>query len=207
MVKGFAKNSTHVLTRAAPLQPNHVRAICEFLDQSRAAPLAAKPAVLIGYASFLHASNLLSPSMQQWGGPHTLLAADISTTSDGLTIAIRSTKTRSAPTGLYFSIPRGPVHELCPVRAWTTYRRIVRPWALGPAFVHLNRLPLTPAQVVKLMRLALRDFTDIIPQQVSMHSLCRGGTQAAIDQGVPLDTVQARGTWSSPSGMRPYLAP
>lgn len=207
LVKGFVKNSSHVTSRAPPLQPQHIYAICRFLDQSSAAPLAAKPAVLIAYSCFLRASNLLSPTMQQWGGPHTLQASDVTVNEKGLSIFIRSTKTRSDPAGLTFNINRLADQEVCPVRAWQRYKLAVRPWAFGPAFIHMNRLPLTPAQLVKLMRLALRYFSDLPPERVSMHSLRRGATQAAVDQGIPLDVVRARGTWASTAGIRPYLAP
>lgn len=62
LVKGFVKNSTHIPAQAAPLGPHHIRAIyiCDFLDSSAAAPLAAKPALLIGFSYFLRGSNLLS---------------------------------------------------------------------------------------------------------------------------------------------------
>lgn len=207
LVKGFTKNSPHVPSRAPPLQPHHIRAICRLLDQSPSAPLAAKPAILMGYATFLRSSNLLSPTMEEWGGPHTLLASEVISTNDGLKICVRSTKTRSDSQGLTFFIPREDSPEFCPVVAWNRYKTLVRPWALGPAFVHMNRTPLTPAQLVKLMRLALQYFTDIPPGRVSMHSLRRGATQAAVDQGIPLKTVQARGTWKSSATMKTYLAP
>lgn len=207
LVKSFTKKSTHVPSRAPPLQPHHLQVICRLLDRSPSAPLAAKPAILIGYACLLRASNLLSPTMLEWGGPHTLLASEITLTGEGLSIFIHSTKTRSDPAGLYFNIHRSSNLELCPVAAWIRYKEVVKPWALGPAFIHSNRLPLTPAQLVKLMRLALKGCTDINPQRVSMHSLRRGGTQSAVDQGLPVDLVRARGTWKSKSGMQPYLAP
>lgn len=207
LVKGFIKNSTHVPSRAQPLRHHHLEAICLLLDSSSAAPLAAKPALLIGFACFLRTSNLLSPTMTEWGGPHTLVAGDIIIQPNGLEVFIRSTKTRSRTQGVKFFIPQAPAHQLCPVRAWIDYKNSVNPWALGPAFIHSNRLPLTPTQLVKLMRLALKDFNDIDPAKVSMHSIRRGAAQAAADQGVPINDILARGTWSSPSGLRPYLAP
>lgn len=205
LVKGFVKNSSHVTVRAPPLLPHHIRHICSVLDVSPSAPLALKPALLIGYDCFLRASNLLSPTMLEWGGPHTLLAADIKVTLSGLQVLVRSTKTRPASAACSFYIPRGDFPQFCPVEAWIHYKQTVRPWALGPAFVHINRQPLTPAQVVKILRLALKDHVDICAARVSMHSLRRGATQAAADKGISLHEIQARGTWASPTGMRPYL--
>lgn len=205
LVKGFTKNSTHVPARAPPLLPHHVRAICRALDSTRSAPLAIKPAILIGYTCFLRASNILSPTMLEWGGPHTLIAADITSSTAGLQVFIRSTKTRSDPLGLTFFIPRSAPPDFCPVASWDHYRQRVRPWALGPAFIHMNRLPITSTQVVQIMRAALASHQDIPAQRVSMHSLRRGATQAAVDQGLPLQEIKNRGTWKSNAGIRPYL--
>lgn len=207
LVKGFVKNSSHIPTRAAPLQPRHIKRICVVLDSLPSAPLGVKPAILIGYACFLRSSNLLSPTMQEWGGPHTLLAGDVSFLPQGIRVTIRSTKTRSSPARLTFVIPAVEDPIICPAVAWRRYKSAVAPWALGPTFIHMNRLPITPTQVVKLMRVALQDEKDISPSSVSMHSLRRGAAQAAVEEGVPLDEIMARGTWKSTSGMRPDLIP
>lgn len=205
LVKGLTKNSGHIPTQAPPLGPHHIRAICDFLDRSSEAPLSAKPAILIGFTCFLRSSNILSPSQLEWGGPHTLLAMDVKSSSEGLLVFIRSTKTRADPKGLAFSIFTKPGDPYCPVTAWTHYKAAVNPWALGPAFLDNNGLPLTPRHLVGLMRLALKDHSDIDAMQVSMHSLRRGATHTAVDLGLTLETVQTRGTWKSREGMRPYL--
>lgn len=206
LVKGFVKNSSHVPVRAFPLSARHIRTICDFLDASEEAPLGAKPAILIGFSCFLRGSNLLSPTMLEWGGPHTLAALDIKESAQGLAIYIRSTKTRCAQTGLSFIIPPGTNSRYCPLAAWRRYKAAVRPWPLGPAFLNHNNLPLTPRQLVGLMRLALAGESDVTPSQVSMHSLRRGATHTAVDNGLSMDTIQVRGTWRSRSSMGPYLA-
>lgn len=205
LVKGFVKNSTHVPARAEPLLPHHIRLLCQALDRTPSAPLAIKPAVLIGYSCFLRASNLLSPTMLEWGGPHTLLAGDVKLTDAGILVHIRSTKTRSDPLGLKFLIPPSQSPAVCPVRAWAIYRQAVRPWALGPAFLHQNKRPITSGQVVKIMRLLLKNQQDISAGKISMHSLRRGATHAAIEQDIPLQDILDRGTWKSSSGIKPYL--
>lgn len=205
LVKSFVKKSGHIPARAPPLAPHHIQTICRFLDAHPSASLGIKPAILIGFSCFLRISNILSPTMSQWGRPHTLLAGDIKLTSSGMSVFIRSTKTRSGPVGLTFDIPQSPGSFVCPVAAWRRYVTFTRPWALGPAFVHINRLPITPRQVVALMRLALRHAMDIDPGSVSMHSLRRGATHTVVEKGLPIEDIKARGTWKSTSGMRPYL--
>lgn len=207
LVKGFVKNSLHVPQRAAPLAPHHLQTICNFLDTYQSVPLGIKPAILIGYSCFLRSSNILSPTISQWGGPHTLLAGDITLNYSGLSIYIRSTKTRSAREGISFDLPRSDNLKFCPVAAWERYLAVINPWALGPAFIHTNRRPITPREVVALMRLALQDSPDISAARVSMHSLRRGATHTAVDKGLPLEEIKKRGTWKSNSGIRPYLEP
>lgn len=205
LVKGFTKKSNHVPTRAAPLQPHHVQEICRFLDTYPSTSLAIKPAILIGFSCFLRSSNLLSPTMTLWGGPHTLLAGDISISTEGLLVFIRSTKTRSTSQGLTFKIPPSQEPSLCPVAAWRHYVNVVNPWVLGPAFIHSSGFPVTPRQVVGLMRLALQGATDICPSQISMHSLRRGAVHTAVQKGIPIQEIKTRGTWNSDSGLKPYL--
>lgn len=205
MIKGFVKRSSHVPRRAAPLAPHHIRIICDMLDASPSASSGIKPAILIGYACFLRSSNILSPSIQVWGGPHTLLAYHIKTDDQGLRIYINSTKTCPSGTGPIFVIPYSSPRRYCPVSAWIAYKETVNPWPLGPAFVHRSGIPITPREVVGCMRIALQQQPDILPSQVTMHSLRRGATYAAVDQGLPIDTIKARGTWKSDSGVAPYL--
>lgn len=207
LVKGFVKKSQHVPARAEPLHPHHIRFICRALDITPSAPLAVKPAILLGYSCFLRSSNLLSPTMLEWGGPHTLLAGEVKTRPEHLEVHIRSTKTCSDPLGLKFLIPKSSDPSVCPVRAWTSYKAAIQPWALGPAFVHHDRRPLTSGQVVRIIRAALADHKDISPGRISMHSIRRGAAQAAMDQDVPLQDILSRGTWKSTSGLRLYLAP
>lgn len=205
LVKGFVKSSTHSPSRAVPLASHHIQAICRFLDERPSVSLAIKPAILIGFSCFLRSSNLLSPTMTQWGGPHTLLAGDVSLSSAGLRVLIRSTKTRTRREGVIFHIPTSGDHNFCPVIAWQRYASLLNPWPLGPAFIHANRLPVTSGQVVAMMRLALENAQDIQADKISMHSLRRGAVHTAAEKGIPLQEIRARGTWKTASGMRPYL--
>lgn len=205
LIKGLTKKSDHIPKQASPLKPHHIRIICQFLDESPSASLGVKPALLIGYSCFLRASNLFTPSIFSWQGPHTLLAGDIRVQDGTLSIFIRSTKTRSKNQPLVFTISQANDPLVCPVRAWIRYNRIVEPWALGPAFLHANNLPITSRQVTAIMRLALKHQTDINAARVSLHSLRRGATQTSVDMDIPLETIKTRGTWASHSGMNPYL--
>lgn len=203
---GVSKRSQHVPLRAAPLTPQHIRAIAEFLDKTPGVPLSAKPCLLVGYHTLLRAGNLLSPSIASWGGPHTIYARDITLSDNGLLIKVHSTKTKSDPSPVTALIPWQSDQLLCPAMAWFKYQQHVKPWILGPAFLTDTGLPLTARHLVGFMRLALSNTNDIDPSRVSMHSLRRGAAQAALLNGSNLSTIKELGMWKSDSGLAPYLA-
>lgn len=134
------------------------------------------------------------------------MAQDLVLVDSGLEISVYSTKTKKSASPVKTLIPWGQDPALCPAAAWFRYANVIKPWILGPAFVCDNHLPLTARQLVGLMRLALKHSTDLCPARVSMHSLRRGATQAALNEGTDLDLIQHRGMWASASGMAPYLA-
>lgn len=205
LTTGLTKRSHHVPSRAAPLGWEHIRRIVSYLDSTPGVPLAVKPCILIGYYTFLRSSNLLSPTMSAWGGSHTLAVQDLVLSDDGLEISIRSTKTKSDPKPIKTLIPWTPDHFICPASAWFKYVTKIKPWALGPAFLTDDGFPLTPRHVVGFMRAALKDWTNLVPSSISLHSLRRGAVHSAALQGLPLDLIKERGMWRSDSGIAPYF--
>lgn len=205
VLKRVTTSLNHVPSRAYPLSPQDVQVICSFIDNRSSVPLAFKACILLAYASFLRASNLTSPTMSVWGGPHTLKASDIIEGADGLYLVIRSTKTLSGAKPTYLYISPSPNLSVCPVQAWRQYKTVVNPWALGPAFIYREGLPLTPRPLVALMRLALGSVGHPYANKVSMHSLRRGGVQCASNNGATYEQLMTHGTWRSTSGMQPYI--
>lgn len=205
VLKRVSSSMNHATSRAYPLTPQDVATICTFLDARQNVPPAVKPCILLAYASFLRASNLTSPSMSVWGGPHTLRAADILDAPDGLVLVISSTKTLAHSKPTYLQIFQAQSQELCPVRAWQHYKTLVRPCPFGPAFLYRDSLPLTPRVVIALMRLALGSVGHPCAHLVTMHSLRRGGVQCAASNGATQEQLMSHGTWRSVSGLRPYI--
>lgn len=205
LTQGFIKRSQHVPSRAQPLLWHHVRHVIDFMNSVPNVPLAAKPCLLIGFHTFLRASNLLSPSTGVWGGPHTLLAKHLRLSDAGLHITVLTTKTKSNPTPLSTIIPwhNDPVY--CPAQAWLRYVTARRPCPVGPAFVTDDHRPLTSKHIVGLMRIALQDYPGIIVDKVTLHSLRRGAAQDAKLAGIPVERIMERGMWRSRAGLSPYL--
>lgn len=98
LVKSYSLKSSHVLSKALPLSVNDIKIICNYVDADSSIPPAVKPATLFAYSAMLRVSNILSPSLLSWGGPHTLQATDIIPVKDSLRLVIRSTKTTGGPT-------------------------------------------------------------------------------------------------------------
>lgn len=204
MIKSVTKHSEHIVKRAAPLFQNHLEIICSYCDFNLAVPLAIKPCVLLGHALFLRASNLVSPSMDAWGGPHTLKVCDVKVCPDKLVVRISSTKTQVKP--VLISVQSNPCSAICPVRAWNHYVAVVSPYKLGPAFIVPPNRSLTSKLVVSCMRQALMYDSSIDNSKVSMHSLRRGAAQSALLSGSSKTEIMSAGCWSSESGLKPYLS-
>lgn len=204
MFKSVNKHSQHVVRRAAPLFPPHLVTISSFCDFNLSVPLAVKPCILLGHALFLRASNLVSPSMDVWGGPHTLKVNDVKIFPDKLIVRILSSKTQSIP--VVISVPSNTCNALCPVRAWAHYVSVVDPPKWGPAFIVPPSRSLTAKLVVSSMRQALMYDPSIDTSRISMHSLRRGAAQTAAASGSSTEEIMSAGRWGSHSGLKPYLS-
>lgn len=205
VIKYNMKKSTHVPSRAPPLTVNQLRLVCNFFDANTDIPPVFKAALLLGYACFLRSSNLLSPTVTEWGGPHTLSVSDITLVNNGLLVAIRSSKTiRYGRTVILnvFALPRNPC---CPVAAWCKYLRICKPPLTGPAFMINAVTPLTPRPLVNLVRLALQAAGDPLYNNFSLHSLRRGAAQAAQQAGANRLSLKSHGTWATDTALDTYL--
>lgn len=207
MVQAIVKTSQHVPSPAHPVTPNDIAIICSFIDSNLWIPPCCKPAILIAYATFLRASNILSPSLSTWGGPHTLKFTDAKHVKSGIIVIIQTTKTIKSGPPTILHVRRVPNHSLCPVQAWDTYVSKTMPSSLGPAFVLSPAVPLTAHPLVKLMRAALQQAGCPYASSVSMHSLRRGATQASSTAGANQKDLLLHGTWKSKQVPKNYLKP
>lgn len=206
VLKRVSSTLNHVTVRAYPLSPADIKIICQFLDGRPSVPAAVKPCLLLAYASFLRSSNLTAPTMSAWSGPHTLRVCDIIDNAHGLCIVVRSTKTRKQTKPVFLQILPADSPSLCPVAAWRLYKHYINPPLFGPAFILNDSMPLTARPLVALMRLALADAGLPYAPRVTMHSLRRGGVQCAANLGASQKQLMEHGTWSSTSGLSPYIS-
>lgn len=199
MILSITKASDHIPAPAHLITPADLGLICAFIDCRCWIPPACKAALLIGYATFLRSSNILSPSLSSWGGPHTLKFCDVVPKKSGLAIIIRSSKTLYNSRPVVLEVHSVNDLPLCPVRAWWNYVSNVKPCSTGPAFVLNSTTPLTPRPLVKIMRAALSLAHRPYANSVSMHSLRRGASQALAAAGASDSDLLQHGTWKSKS--------
>lgn len=182
MFAALDSTSQHVPSPAYPLSSTDIKTVCDYIDVNPFVPLSVKACILIGYTCFLRACNLLSPSTQNWKGPHTLLVSDVVPNGQDLLLYLRSSKNFNRENSKLVLVRKVDNPKYCPVLAWYAYRSKVNPCPLGPAFMLDDYTPLVSRNVVDVLNLALR---PVLPPntKVSMHSLRRGGTQTAAKHG------------------------
>lgn len=208
LAKTITEKSSHCPSQAWPITPDDIHVICSYLDVNNCYyPVAFKPCILLAFTSFLRASNVLSPSFKEWGGPHTLKVRDIVELPDRLLLIIRSTKTFRGRKPITLTIMPSRHSTICPVASWKAYRQLVNPCPLGPAFITRQGLPITPGPVVDAMRKALAAANHPNPSAITFHSLRRGGAQAAAALGASKEQIMIHGTWKSQSGLAAYVKP
>ena len=196
MKQGIFKNSLHNVKKAPPITPEQFSSIISFLLFFSPPPLSSIAALIIAYTTLVRASNLLARAPNVVSN-HTLKFGDVTCCDGTLTLVFRSTKTRfrsAAPTVI--RIKTLPGSNCCPITAWTTYAATVRPPPNGPAFLLPSGTYLCPSVLNRVLNVAAR-ATLPSPSAFTLHSLRRGGAQAAEAAGFPLSHIMALGTWKS----------
>lgn len=206
VIKYNINKSTHVPLRAPPITLDHIRVIVAFFDVNVSIPPVFKAAFLLGYFCFLRSSNLLSPTVAEWGGRHTLNVSDIITVPHGLCVFIRSSKTIKNGRPAVLNVFSVPNNTCCPVLAWHRYLTISRLAINGPAFMINAFTPLTPRPLVNFIRLALQAAGEPLYNRFSLHSLRRGAAQAAHEAGANRDSLKTHGTWATDTALDVYLS-
>ena len=144
----------------------------------------------MSYYTLARQSNLLSSDSLAAPSPHTLHPHHISTTSLGLLVTLMSTKTTIAPHSL-------PLSPYCPVAAWLHYYRLMNPARHGPAFLTPAGTPFTYVQATKSLRYIFNSLGHPNATAFTLHGFRRGGVQAMLAGGAPLQAVMAQGHWLS----------
>ena len=169
-------------------------------------------AVTFAFCAFLRISNLAPPTAQTFDKSRHTTFKDVVPQDQGLVIQLKWTKTRQRTRDI-ISIPLPSLGDtnLCPVRAWRNYNRVlqlkgVTPDLNSPILLSTCDNPGRPLALPAVRRLFKKAVYLAHLQDVGYtpHSLRRGGATVAYHAGVPLDAIMRHGTWRS-SAVESYL--
>jgi hypothetical protein len=167
------------------------------LDISDCHNLALWAAIVVGFFSFLQASNLVPRGAWDFEGVLFLQRSDIKFTDKRAVLKVRHSKTNQfGDWKVRIPIPRITGDVLCPMLALQSLFKAVRVIPSLPAFsyalfrwIHYSEL------LSGVKRVAI--VSDVDPLQFGCHSLCWGGATFAAKCGIPAFYIKMQGDWSS----------
>ena len=201
-LRGIAR--THVAQqrkrKAAALLSEDIRKIVACCDDSLAG-LRDRAMLLVGFAAALRRAELVALEME-----------DVRSTSTGMIVTIRSSKTDADAEGVELAIPRGKWAASCPVRslnAWLARAGITH----GPLFRkvdrwgRLGRDALDGAAVRQILRKHAGAAGIKVPagERLSPHGLRAGMITEAIKRGVKAEQVQPHSRHKRLGSLQEYI--
>ena len=159
-----------------------------------------KAVYLLAYFSFLRISNLVSHSIASFSPLRQLTRGDVSSTSKGLQILIKWTKTlQTQDKAKYINVPRLAGSPICPVAAIKFILQVLPGDRNAPLFqvlCHSRWVPLTESRLRKHFTAILKKL-NLFQCGFTFHSFRRSGATWAFNNNVSLQNIQQHGTWSS----------
>ena len=153
-------------------------------------------------------SSLLPSSVKAFDASRHPTRADVTPTSEGITIKLKWSKTLQRSCDLrVLHLPATQDPLLCPLRAYTRYTRSAPARSESAPLLALpDGNPATITLVTRLWKRALA-AAHLSPALYSLHSLRRGAaTYTHNDANAKLTDVMAQGTWRS-MAVRDYITP
>ena len=168
--KGITNTLNHQVLRAFHLMPSQLFKIVQFIKDLGVDALVYAVSLIFGYLTLVRQSNLVSLALDKIG-PHTLLASQVTVTTNAITVSFPTVKTRSSShLPLSFSLLVIPHSPCCPVSTWLA-NVSARPLPLnGPALVLPDGSYLTASVLSHVVNLAA---SAVLPtaQRLTLHSL------------------------------------
>lgn len=182
----------------SPVLMDHLRAMVTDLDDRRLVDVRDRALLLVGFAGALRRSELVS-----------LDVADIADGPDGLTVALRRSKTDQEGEGRKVGIPYGSNPQTCPMRAYRAWLE-ASGISEGPIFrpvsrygrLHARRLSGKAVALVVKRRLAA---AGVDPAAYAGHSLRSGLATAAARAGASERSIMAQTGHKSLPMVRRYI--
>ena len=198
--------TVHQLIRAFAKHPHNVVQIkkiftVDLLDQLISSTsilqhaTAYKAIFLAAFHGFFRISNLLPVSSQSFDINKHLARGDIIFDQTIVHVIMKWSKTLQGGRGRVIQLAAIPGSQLCPVRALsdfvTTY-----PTPANKPFFTIGQTTITQPMARKALAQVLVALR-LNPSQFPFHTFRHSGATLAFQLGVPLEHIQAHGTWSS----------
>ena len=159
--------------------------------------------LLFGYMGYLRVSNLAPSTATSMDVTRHTTWSDVWSSDDGVLLSLKWTKTRQdVSSSAVIPLPELGNSELCPLRAWRSYKRHLSDIEVTPdsplllTTVHPKGRTITIPMVRALLRRAA-EAAGLSSFQYTPHSLRRGGASCSFDLGLPLENIKFHGTWKS----------
>ena len=198
--KGVRCDKGHVVKQACPVTPELLASMLELVNVCDSKQLACWVAILLGFYSLFHKSNLVLVSGVKYNPTKQLSSASFTRYADCYVASMYWAKNiqfhdRAHDIPILPNIDR----RICPV-SWLDYYFSRNSGAPGdPALCYVKKGVLMPLNYSQLTE-QMRDWVEKLgyPKKAFIsHSLHRGGTQFLVQCGIPAHVIQLIGAWKS----------
>lgn len=194
LLKGVKSLAVRQPKQKFPVTPDVLRTLCHNIRSLESPPLMSvrlKAMFLLAFHGFLRVGELC-------GSRHALQLSDVCLQPSYISISFRSFKFSGGRCPAIF-IPAIP-SSLCPVQALRAYLEL-RGTAPGMLFLEDDGSPCSISQFRKDLARVVR-IAGLASWGISPHSFRVGAATSAAALGIPEDTIQRMGRWSSRAFLR-----
>lgn len=208
MLRAMSVTLDRTLPCRQPVSIGLLSSLCQLCEKLDTLGTVVKCVFLFAFFGFLRISNVVPSAAAKFDRTRHLCGGDVFTTTTGLDIIIKWSKTRQTRFGGHtITLPRLPGHPLCPVAAYRDMTRVVPTGANKPLFRFpgKSRQPLT-GPILRAILHCLVESLGLAAGQITFHSFRKGGASLCYNKGVQLAHIKQHGDWQSDSVWR-YIFP
>lgn len=211
LLRGIARRNPHKPKQAAPLSPNLLVRMLQFLDLHTPIDCTLWALLLLAFFTMSRKSNLVVTGSEKFNPNKQLCRSDVAVGSHGLLVTFRWSKTNQFG-GRAHVVPilEIPGSLLCPVTAFKNMLKMFPGEPNDPAFFIKDpvnaagvKKPVTYGLLQKFIKAGVAKL-GLDPRAFSSHSLRRAGATWAFQSQVPSELIKSHGDWASMAYMR-YL--
>ena len=209
-LRGIARLKPHMQRQAAPLSPNILLRMRQFLDLETVVDCTMWALMLLAFFTMSRKSNLVVTGSNMFDPSKQLCRSDIQVGSKGLLVTYRWSKTNQFGQRVHVvPIIAMPGSPLCPVTAYRAMLELCPGNPVDPAFFikgatgpH-SKKPVSYYLLQKYIKTGVARL-GLDPALFSSHSLRRAGASWAFQAQVPSELIKSHGDWASQAYLR-YL--